>query len=56
MLIKNIGKGSEFNFAANLALEALFMPDGTLDRTNFIDAWKLIIDLKELYVTFLCSL
>jgi len=49
--IKNIGTGNVFYFAANVALEALFMPDAALDRTDFIDAWKSIVDSKELYAT-----
>mmetsp|Transcript_6931 Transcript_6931/g.11471 ORF Transcript_6931/g.11471 Transcript_6931/m.11471 type:complete len:417 (+) Transcript_6931:68-1318(+) len=49
--IKNMGTGNVFYFAANFAFEALFSPDGALDRSAFIEAWKSIDDTKELYGT-----
>jgi AP-1 complex subunit beta-1 len=49
--IKNMGSGNVFYFAANFAFEALFSPDGALDRSAFIEAWKSIDDTKELYGT-----
>mmetsp|Transcript_15965 Transcript_15965/g.45910 ORF Transcript_15965/g.45910 Transcript_15965/m.45910 type:complete len:938 (-) Transcript_15965:128-2941(-) len=49
--IKNMSTGTVFYFAVNFNLEALFAPDGALDRTAFIEAWKGIDDRKELYGT-----
>lgn len=49
--IKNMTTGLVFYFAANFALEALFAPDGALDRPTFIERWKSIDDRKELYGT-----
>mmetsp|Transcript_3675 Transcript_3675/g.4983 ORF Transcript_3675/g.4983 Transcript_3675/m.4983 type:complete len:918 (-) Transcript_3675:226-2979(-) len=49
--IKNIATGKVFYFAVNFTFEALFAPDGALDRTTFIDTWKSIDDKKELYGT-----
>jgi len=49
--IKNMATGNVFYFAANFALEAMFAPDGALDRTAFIDMWKSIDDRKELFGT-----
>eukprot|EP00584_Thalassiosira_punctigera_P000002 CAMPEP_0172531888 /NCGR_PEP_ID=MMETSP1067-20121228/5124_1 /TAXON_ID=265564 ORGANISM="Thalassiosira punctigera, Strain Tpunct2005C2" /NCGR_SAMPLE_ID=MMETSP1067 /ASSEMBLY_ACC=CAM_ASM_000444 /LENGTH=941 /DNA_ID=CAMNT_0013316325 /DNA_START=77 /DNA_END=2902 /DNA_ORIENTATION=+ len=49
--IKNMTTGLVFYFAANFALEALFAPDGALERAAFIESWKSIDDKKELYGT-----
>ncbi|EED90182.1 beta subunit of tetrameric clathrin adaptor complex AP1 [Thalassiosira pseudonana CCMP1335] len=49
--IKNMATGLVFYFAANFAFEALFTPDGALERTTFIESWKSIDDKKELYGT-----
>lgn len=49
--IKNMATGNVFYFAANFNFEALFSPDGALDRIAFIEAWKSIDDRKELYGT-----
>lgn len=49
--IKNITTSLVFYFAANFALEALFVADGALERASFIESWKLINDKKELYGT-----
>jgi AP-1 complex subunit beta-1 len=49
--IKNMATGNVFYFAVNFNFEAIFGPDGALDRTAFIDAWKSIDDRKELYGT-----
>ena len=49
--IKNMATASVFYFAANFPFQALFSPDGALERTAFIDAWKSIDDQKELYGT-----
>lgn len=49
--IKNIATGGVFYFAANFSFEALFSPDGALDRSTFIESWKSIDDNKELYGT-----
>jgi len=49
--IKNMSTGNVFYFAANFNFEALFSPDGALDRSSFIEAWKSIDDRKELYGT-----
>ena len=49
--IKNMATNGVFYFAANFNFEALFTPDGALDRSAFIEAWKSIDDRKELYGT-----
>ena len=49
--IKNLTTGLVFYFAANFALEALFSPDGAMERAAFIESWKSIDDQKELYST-----
>jgi len=49
--IKNLTTSLVFYFAANFALEALFAPDGTMERASFIESWKSIDDKKELYGT-----
>ena len=49
--IKNMQTGNVFYFAVNFNLEALFSPDGTMERTTFIEAWKSIDDRNELYGT-----
>ena len=49
--IKNMTGGNVFYFAANFNFEALFSPNGALERTAFIEAWKSIDDRKELYGT-----
>jgi AP-1 complex subunit beta-1 len=49
--IKNMATNGVFYFAANFNFEALFTPDGALDRSTFIEAWKSIDDRKELYGT-----
>ena len=49
--IKNMQTGSVFYFAVNFNLEALFSPEGTMERSSFIESWKSIDDTKELYGT-----
>mmetsp|Transcript_53076 Transcript_53076/g.79308 ORF Transcript_53076/g.79308 Transcript_53076/m.79308 type:complete len:158 (+) Transcript_53076:102-575(+) len=49
--IKNMATGFVFYFACNFNFAALFSPDGALDRSAFIEAWKSIDDRKELYGT-----
>jgi AP-1 complex subunit beta-1 len=49
--IKNMATGSVFYFAANFNLEALFSPDGAMERSVFIESWKSIDDRNELYGT-----
>jgi AP-1 complex subunit beta-1 len=49
--IKNMSTNAVFYFAVNFALEAMFSPDGAIDRTSFIESWKSIDDGKELYGT-----
>ena len=49
--IKNLTTSAVFYFAANFALEALFAPDGAMERASFIESWKSIDDQKELYGT-----
>jgi AP-1 complex subunit beta-1 len=49
--IKNMTTGLVFYFAVNFAFEALFSPDGALERSSFIESWKSIDDKKELYGT-----
>ncbi len=49
--IKNMTTGNVFYFACNFNLEALFTPDGEMDRASFINSWKAIDDRKELYST-----
>mmetsp|Transcript_27941 Transcript_27941/g.65699 ORF Transcript_27941/g.65699 Transcript_27941/m.65699 type:complete len:900 (+) Transcript_27941:220-2919(+) len=49
--IKNMQTGSVFYFAVNFNFEALFSPDGTIERSVFIDSWKSIDDRNELYGT-----
>eukprot|EP00536_Pseudo-nitzschia_multiseries_P008364 jgi/Psemu1/66488/estExt_Genemark1.C_2110019 len=49
--IKNMQTGTVFYFAVNCNLEALFSPDGTIERAAFIEAWKSIDDRNELYGT-----
>lgn len=49
--IKNMQTGSVFYFAANFNFEALFSPDGAMERSVFIESWKSIDDRNELYGT-----
>lgn len=49
--IKNMATSNIFYFAVNFNLEALLSPNGTMDRTTFIDTWKNIDDQNELYGT-----
>ena len=49
--IKNMQTGNVFYFAVNFNYEALFSPDGTIERSAFIDSWKSIDDRNELYGT-----
>jgi AP-1 complex subunit beta-1 len=49
--IKNMSTNAVFYFAVNFTLEAMFSPDGAIDRTVFIESWKSIDDGKELYGT-----
>jgi AP-1 complex subunit beta-1 len=49
--IKNMTTGLVFYFAVNFAFEALFSPDGALERSTFIESWKSIDDKKELFGT-----
>ena len=49
--IKNMATGNVFYFAANFDFEVLFSPDGALERSAFIDAWKSIDDRTELFGT-----
>jgi len=49
--IKNMASGNVFYFAADFSVEALFSPEGALDRSAFIEAWKSIDDTQELYGT-----
>jgi AP-1 complex subunit beta-1 len=49
--IKNMATGNVFYFAAVFNLEALFSPDGTMERASFIETWKSIDDRNELYDT-----
>lgn len=49
--IKNMTSGNVFYFAVNFNLEALFSPDGKMDRSAFIESWKSIDDQNELYGT-----
>lgn len=49
--IKNMGTGNVFYFGARLTLEALFVEDGALERSDFVERWKRIDDRKELYGT-----
>lgn len=49
--IKNMQTGGVFYFAVNFNFEALFSPDGTIERSAFIDSWKSIDDRNELYGT-----
>lgn len=49
--IKNMATGTVFYFAANFDFEALFVPDGALERSAFIEAWKSIDDRTELFGT-----
>ena len=49
--IKNMQTGSVFYFAANFNFEALFSPEGTMERSAFIESWKSIDDRNELYST-----
>ena len=37
--------------AVNFNLEALFSPEGTMERSAFIESWKSIDDRNELYGT-----
>ena len=50
--IKNMATGNVFYFAVLLNLEGLFSPDGTMERSAFIETWKSIDDRNELYGTF----
>merc|ERR1712232_1286839 len=49
--LKNMATSNIFYFAVNFNLEALLSPNGTMDRTTFIDTWKNIDDQNELYGT-----
>mmetsp|Transcript_79655 Transcript_79655/g.223428 ORF Transcript_79655/g.223428 Transcript_79655/m.223428 type:complete len:885 (-) Transcript_79655:21-2675(-) len=49
--IKNMQTGTVFYFAVNFNLEALFSPEGTMERSSFIESWKGIDDRNELYGT-----
>lgn len=49
--IKNMATGNVFYFAATFDFEALFAPDGALERSAFIEAWKSIDDRTELFGT-----
>jgi len=49
--VKNLASGHVFYFAVGFDLEALFVADGALDRTRFIETWKGIDDKKEIYAT-----
>jgi AP-1 complex subunit beta-1 len=49
--VKNIATGTVFYFAANFNFEALFSPDGAMERSSFIESWKSIDDRNELYAT-----
>lgn len=49
--IKNMQSGNVFYFAVNFNLEALFSPEGTMERSVFIESWKSIDDRNELYGT-----
>lgn len=49
--IKNMQTGNVFYFAIDFNLEALFSPDGKMDRSVFIESWKSIDDRNELYGT-----
>lgn len=49
--IKNMQTGTVFYFAANFNFEALFSPDGAMERSSFIESWKSIDDRNELYGT-----
>lgn len=49
--IKNMASGNVFYFAADFSFEAFFSPEGALDRSAFIEAWKSIDDTQELYGT-----
>ncbi len=49
--IKNMQTGTVFYFAVNFNLEALFSPEGTMERSTFIESWKSIDDRNELYGT-----
>jgi len=49
--IKNMATSQVFYFASNFSFEAFYSPDGAVDRSAFIDAWKNIDDGKELYST-----
>jgi AP-1 complex subunit beta-1 len=49
--IKNLQSGTVFYFAVNFNFEALFSPDGKMERSAFIETWKSIDDRNELYGT-----
>ena len=49
--IKNMHSGQVFYFAVNVNFEALFSPDGAMERSSFIESWKSIDDRNELYGT-----
>ena len=49
--IKNMQTGNVFYFAVDFNLEALFSPDGAMERSVFIESWKSIDDRNELYGT-----
>ena len=49
--IKNMTTGNVFYFAVNFNFEALFVQEGALDRSVFIESWKNIDDRKEMYST-----
>lgn len=49
--IKNMQSGSVFYFAVNFNIEAIFSPDGAMERSSFIESWKSIDDRNELYGT-----
>jgi AP-1 complex subunit beta-1 len=49
--IKNMASGLVFYFAAIFNFEAIFSPDGAMERSAFIETWKSIDDRNELYGT-----
>jgi AP-1 complex subunit beta-1 len=49
--IKNMQTGTVFYFAVQFNFEALFSPNGTMERSTFIEAWKSIDDRNELFGT-----
>ena len=49
--IKNLQSGNVFYFAVNFNFEAIFSPEGQMERSVFIESWKSIDDRNELYGT-----